>query len=161
SWVATYENGGHECLVVRVSHNCTDRLSNPPWDASQNRHVGQRNIHVMTAAEAAARPTLGLAVGPLYRQPAQVGVERADTSTMPWLPLVTNSRTNIPATAAPTGDVGISPPIPIGGGVPNLGGAADPRGQGLIGDSHTVTGDRQQVGFVTTDSNPGTGNAHV
>jgi hypothetical protein len=161
SWIATYENGGHECLVVRISQPVTDPLSGPPWDASQNRHIGQRNIHVMTAAEAAARPTIGVNVGPLFGQPAQIAVARADTGTMPWLHLVTNSRTVVPGTGTPNGDVGISPPIPSGAGLPNLGGIPNPRGVGLIGDSHGVNGDGMQVGFITTDGNPGNGNAHV
>lgn len=161
SWKATYENGGHECLVVRVSQLPSDPLSSPAWDACQNRHIGQRNIHVMTAAEAAALPTIGINVGPLFGQPAQVTVARADTGTMPWLHLATNSRTVLPGTGAPTGDVGISPPIPVGGGLPNLGAVPNARGAGLIGDGHGVTGDGMQVGFVTTDGNPGNGNAHV
>lgn len=161
SWVATYENGGHECLVVRFSQPVTDPLSAPPWDASQNRHVGQRNIHVMTAAEAAAKPTLGINVGPLFGQPAQVAVARADTVTMPWLHLVTNSRLVIPKTGVPNGDVGITAPIPSGAGLPDLGAVPKPRAVGLIGDSHGVNGDGMQVGFVTTDGNPGNGNAHV
>jgi hypothetical protein len=161
SWVATYENGRHECLVVRVSQPVTDPLSAPPWDASQNRHIGQRNIHVMTAAEAAAKPTLGINVGPLFGQPAQVAVARADTTTMPWLHLVTNSRTVIPKTGVPNGDVGITPAIPSGAGLPNLGAVPNLRTVGLIGDSHGVNGDGMQVGFVTTDGNPGNGKAHV
>lgn len=161
SWVATYENGGHECIVVRISHSVTDPLSAPAWDASQNRHIGQRNIHVMTAAEAATKPTLGLKIGPLFGQPGQIAVVRAGTGTMPWLHLVTNSRTTIPGTVAPTGDVGISPPIPAGVPLPNLGAVPDPRGTGLIDDSHGVNGDNMQIGFVTTDGNPGNGNAHV
>ena len=161
SWKATYENGGHECLVVRISQPCTDPLSNPAWDASQNRHIGQRNIHVMTAAEAAAKPTIGINAGPLFGQPAQVAVARADTKTMPWLHLVTNSRTKLPGTANANGDVGITSPTPSGAGLPNLGALPDPRAVGLIGDSHGVNGDGQQVGFVATDSNPGNGNAHV
>lgn len=161
SWRATYENGGHECLVVRISQPCTDPLSGPAWDASQNRHIGQRNIHVMTAAEAAAKPTLGINVGPLFGQPAQVAVTRADTKTMPWLHLVTNSRTKLPGTANPSGDVGITPPTPSGAGLPNLGAIPDPRGAGYIADAHGVNGEDQQVGFVATDNNPGDGNAHV
>jgi hypothetical protein len=161
SWVAAYENNGHECIVVRISQPCTDPLSNPAWDASQNRHIGQRNIHVMTAAEAAAKPTIGINVGPLFGQAAQVGVTRADAKTMPWLHLVTNSRTVLPATGAATGDVGITAPVPEGAGLPNLGATPDPRATGLIGDSHGVTGDGMQVGFVATDGNPGQGNVHV
>lgn len=147
--------------MVRVSDSQTDPLSKPPWDASQNRHIGQRNIHVMTAAEAAAKPTLGIDIGPLFAVPALVKVERANTVTMPWLHLATNSRNLLPGTGLPTGDVGLSPPIPSGAGLPDLGAVPNPRGVGLIGDSHGVTGDGMQVGFVATDGNPGAGNAHV
>jgi hypothetical protein len=31
----------------------------------------------------------------------------------------------------------------------------------VIGSSHGVTGDSKQVGFITTDTNPGAGNANV
>lgn len=161
SWVARYENGGHECILVRISQPVTDPLSGPAWDASQNRHIGQRNIHVMTAAEAAAKPTIGVNVGPLYNQPAYIAVARADTQTMPWLHLTTNSRTKIPATGTPTGDVGITPAVPAGNGLPNLGAIPNPRAVGLIGNTTTATGDTSQVGFVTTDGNPGMGNANV
>lgn len=161
SWRATFENGGHECLVVRVSDAQTDPLSDPPWDASQNRHVGQRNIHVMSAAEAAAKPTLAINVGPLFDTPAQVKVERAQTTTMPWLHLATNSRHVLPGTGVATGDVGITPPSPSGAGLPNLGVVPNPRAAGLIADGHGVTGDGMQVGFIATDGNPGAGNAHV
>jgi len=161
SWVASFQNGGHECLVVRISHPVTDPLSNPPWDASQNRHIGQRNIHVMTAAEAAAKPTIGINVGPLYGQVAMVGVARVDTATMPWLHLVTNSRTKVPATGTPDGDVGITAATDAGSGLPNLGAISNPRSVGLIGNSTGVSGDGKQVGFIATDGNPGTGNAHV
>jgi hypothetical protein len=147
--------------VVRVSSGTSDRLSGPPWDASQNRHIGQRNIHVMTAAEAAAKPTIGINVGPLFAQPAQVGVQRADANTMPWLHLVTMDRNRTLGTGAPNGDVGITPPTPAGTPLPDLGAVPDPRGAGLIGNSHGVTGDGRQVGFVATDGNPGAGNGHV
>jgi hypothetical protein len=161
SWVAKFENGGHECLVVRVSQPVTDPLSTPAWDASQNRHIGQRNIHVMAAAEAAAKPTIGLNVKPLYDQAATVGVARADTGTMPWLHLVTNSRTKILATGASTGDVRITSATDSGAGLPDLGAIPNLRGVGLIGDFTGVSGDGKQVGFVATDGNPGNGNAHV
>jgi hypothetical protein len=161
SWKAQYLNGGHECLVVRISDAVADPLSGPAWDASQNRHVGQRNIHVMSAAEAAAKPTLGINVGPLFGQAAQVGVARAGTDTMPWLHLVTMDRTKRPGDAPPTGDVGITGPTPAGTPLPNLGGVPNPRGAGLIGNGTGVAGDNQQVGFHATDGNPGAGNAHV
>ncbi|KAH8795049.1 hypothetical protein F5882DRAFT_459040 [Hyaloscypha sp. PMI_1271] len=161
TWVAQYENGGHECLVVRISQPITDPLAAPAWDASQNRHIGQRNIHVMTAAESAAKPTIGISVGPLFGQPAQVAVARADTATMPWLHLVTMSRTAVPATGTPTGDVGITQPTTVGGALPTLGAVPNPRTAGLIDNSQGVTGDDKQVAFVATDGNPGAGKAHV
>src|SRR5262249_38213867 len=61
SWRAQFLNGGHECLMARVSQAVLDPLAAPAWDASLNRHIGQRNIHVMSAAEAAAQPTLPIA----------------------------------------------------------------------------------------------------
>jgi hypothetical protein len=161
SWPAMYVNGGHECLVVRVSQAVADPLSGPAWDASKNRHIGQRNIHVMSAAEAAAKPTIGIDVGPLFGGAAQLGVARADTATVPWLHLVTMSRTTTLGTAPPTGDVGITAPIPVGGGIPNLGTVPDPRAAGLIGDTQGVNADGQQIAVHATDANPGAGNAHV
>ena len=161
SWHAQYLNGGHECLVARVSQSVLDPLSGPAWDASRNRHVGQRNIHVMTAAEAAAHPTLPIVVGPLFGGIAQVTVVRADTATMPWLHLVTMDRATLPATGAATGDLGLTPPTPAGMPLPDLGAVPDPRGAGLLADTHAVTGDGQQVGFHATDEDPGAGKAHV
>ena len=52
AWVPTFVNGGHECLVVRVWDETSDGLGTPPWDASLNRHVAQRNIHVAAAGQA-------------------------------------------------------------------------------------------------------------
>lgn len=161
SWVAQFLNGGHECLVVRVSQASSDPLSGPAWDPGQNRHVGQRNIHVMSAAEAAAMPTLPIGIGPLFGGTATIEVARHDPATMPWLHLVTMDRAQTFAAAQATGDVGITAPTPAGTPVPNLGGVPDPRGVGLMGDSHAVTGDGQQVAFHATDGGAGNGEAHV
>ncbi|KAF3930311.1 hypothetical protein ABW19_dt0200982 [Dactylella cylindrospora] len=161
TWRPTFVNGGHECLVVRISQPVTDPLGTPPWDASQNRKVGQRNIHVMSAAEAAAKPTLGINVGPLFGQPAQLKVDRANTGTMPWLHLVTMDRNNVPGDGDADGDVGITPPTRNTTGLPNLGAIGNARAAGVIGDAQGVTGEDMKVGFVATDSNPGQGKAHV
>ena len=161
SWRAQFLNGGHECLMVRLSQAVLDPLSAPAWDASRNRHIGQRNIHVMSATEAAGKPTLPIAVGPLFGGTATVAVQRANTNTMPWLHLVTMDRARPPGTGAATGDVGLTAPTPEGAPVPNLGAVPDPRGAGLIGNNHGVTGDGQQVGFHATDGNPGAGQAHI
>lgn len=161
SWRATYVNGGHECLVVRVSDSVMDPLAAPAWDARLNRHIGQRNIHVMSAEEAAGKPTLPIAVGPLFGRTAIVDVARADANTMPWLHLVTGDRKATFGTALPTGDTGLTAPTPAGTPLPNLAAVRDPRSAGLIGNGHAVDGDGQQVGFHATDGDPGNGNARV
>ncbi len=157
-WVPTFVNGGHECLVVRVWEETSDGLGTPPWDAALNRHVGQRNIHVVSAADQGLAPAtdlltgpLTLKVGPLYGEPAQVAVERVVPHTMPWLQQRTGVRGQFPAQAAPTGAVLLGAPRSIGGGA-SFGGQA--------AEQH-VTGDDQQVTFATGDAAPATGQAHV
>lgn len=162
SWVPTFINGGHECLLVRVWDNPSDLPGQPAFDASWNRHVAQRNIHVNapgTSAGAAGLPPAGLAlqqpilikVGPLFGAPATVAVERVAPSTVPWLQLRTGTRGVFPVMATPTGTPTLSPPTTTGGGFPTTGGAA----------SHTVQGDDKHVAFSTTDQAPGPGEAHV
>jgi hypothetical protein len=168
AWVATYLNGGHECLLVRVWDDPADLPGEPKFDASINRHVAQRNIHVISAADAAAMMALAapaaapattpamtqpifLRVGPLYGAPAQVNVERAAPNTMPWLQLHTMQRGVFPAMAPPTGNPVLSPPTTSGGGVPVSG----------AGQQQEVTGDDQQVAFSTSDAMPAKGQAHV
>jgi hypothetical protein len=51
TWYPTFVNGGHECLLVRVWDETSDGLGDPQWDASLNRHVAQRNIHVVQAGD--------------------------------------------------------------------------------------------------------------
>jgi hypothetical protein len=148
-WSATYLNGGHECLLVRAWDLPHDLLGKPEWDASLNRHIGQRNIHVATAAEMAGQGVT-LHVGPLFGEPAAVRVERADPTAMPWLQLRAG-RGQFPTRAMPTGAVLLSPPGAIGG-APGTGAAAD--------EQHVHT-DGQQVKLTTTDDPPGAGEAHV
>jgi hypothetical protein len=47
-WVPVMENGGHECLVVRVS-GIGDPIGNNAWAPWLNRHVAQRNVSVVAA----------------------------------------------------------------------------------------------------------------
>jgi hypothetical protein len=164
-WVPTFVNGGHECLVVRVWDETSDGLGSPPWDAALNRHIAQRNIHVVAAGDTmrtdrnAGAPLLlptplaplTLKVGPLYGEPAQVAVARAAPHEMPWLQLRTGTRGQFPAAAAATGAISLSPPTPVGGG-PSTGGAAT---------EHQVTADDQQIAFTTGDAPPAPGEAHV
>ncbi|MEP7053883.1 MAG: hypothetical protein ABI912_01375 [Actinomycetota bacterium] len=168
-WVPTFVNGGHECLVVRIWDETSDGIGTPPWDAALNRHIGQRNIHVVSVGGQdnarmtrrgdldaplllpAPLPPLTLKVGPLYGEPARVTVERAAPHQMPWLQLHTGVRGQFPAQAMPTGDLQLSAPMPIGAGLP--GGAA--------ATAHEVTGDDKQVAFSTGDVTPAPGEAHV
>jgi hypothetical protein len=94
---------------------------------------------------------LTLNVGPLFGEPAQVRVDRAAPHEMPWLQLHTGVRGQFPAQAAATGDVLLSPPRPIGAGLPSSEGAAQ----------HEVVGDDQQIAFSTGDATPAPGEAHV
>lgn len=159
-WVPTFVNGGHECLLVRAWDNPSDLPGEPKFDASTNRHVAQRNIHVVGPG---AKPLgadvlppnmnepLLLKVGPLYGAPAAVGVERVSPHSVPWLQLRTGKRGVFPAMATPTGQPVLSPPTTPGGGFPSAGGAA----------KQTVHGDDQHVAFSTSDAAPAPGEAHV
>jgi hypothetical protein len=164
AWVPTFVNGGHECLVVRVWDETSDGIGTPPWDAALNRHVGQRNIHVVAASgmhamartigevmEMAAPMTpLTLNVGPLYGDTATVAVTRTAPHQMPWLQLHTGVRGQFPAQAMATGTALLSAPRGIGTG-----------GGGALDTSHEVTGDDQQVAFTSDDAPPKPGEAHV
>ncbi len=164
AWVPTFVNGGHECLLVRVWDNPSDLPGEPKVDASINRHVAQRNIHVnppplhmLLAGAGAGAPRAALAqplmlrVGPLYGAPAKVAVERVSPSSVPWLQLHTGKRGVFPAMAVPTGVPTLSPPTTAGGGFPT----------GPSGAEQHVHGDDQNLAFSTTDNAPAPGEAHV
>ena len=164
AWIPTLVNGGHECLLVRIWDNPSDLPGQPLFDASWNRHVAQRNIHVAAPGEDAGARVVRLAghgpamqqpillkVGPLFGAPATVAVERVAPSAIPWLQLRTGTRGVFPAMAIPTGAPVLSPPGTTAGGFPTTGAAA----------SHNVTGDDQHIAFSTTDSAPGAGEAHT
>jgi len=48
-WVPVFENGGHECLIVNTSAPIHDPIQDP-FQAWLDRHVGQRNVMVVSAA---------------------------------------------------------------------------------------------------------------
>ena len=52
-------HGGHECLLVRIWDNPSDVPGEPKFDASVNRHVGQRNIHDVAPGGAMMMAALG------------------------------------------------------------------------------------------------------
>lgn len=164
-WVPTFVNGGHECLLVRIWDNPSDLPGEPKFDASINRHVAQRNIHVAPAPLHALAAHIGgaplvlpalsqpllLKVGPLYGAPAKVAVERVSPNSVPWLQLHTGKRGVFPAMATPTGVPSLSAPTTAGGGFPSTGAAAEQH----------VQGDDQNVAFDSSDNAPGPGEAHV
>lgn len=149
-WVPTFVNGGHECLLIRAWDNCQDLLTNPEWDASVNRHLGQRNVHVVDLGSGGGAgagvgppvPPLTLAVGPLFGAPATLAVQREHPANVPWLQLRTG-RGVFPAPAPPTGDLGIA----VGGGT--------------AAATHTVDGDGNTVTLHAGDDPPPAGSAHV
>jgi len=46
-WIPVMENGGHECLIVRV-RSVGDPIGSNPYSPSLNRHVAQRNMTVVS-----------------------------------------------------------------------------------------------------------------
>lgn len=166
AWTPTFVNGGHECLIVRVWDNPDDLPGKPDFDASWNRHIAQRNIHVVQPGAAAMKkfvagpikPMLAamaeplvLQVGKLYGVNAAVSVARAAPSSMPWLQLHSGKRGVFPTLAPPTGAVTLSPPGDSGGAIPS----------GIGGTTQSVGGDGQQLAFSSSDQSPDAGAAHV
>jgi hypothetical protein len=165
-WSPELLNGGHECLFVRVWDNPSDFPGDPKFDASWNRHVAQRNIHVVKRNGAvmplmlhpgtgalilpAFQDTLRLNVGNLYGEPARVQVRRTQPSDMPWLQLCTGVRGTFPAFAPAMGEPMLSPPAEAGASFP-AGGAMDQH----------VAGSDQMIAFTTSDHAPAPGQAHV
>lgn len=141
-WIPTFVNGGHECLLVRAFDVAGDPLTTPEWDASINRHLGQRNIHVAQSGDATG--PLTLSVGQLFGGEATVRVERHAPTTMPWLQLHSGERGAFPGQALPTGALVLGEPGTNGGTTPV-----------------TTTGDGAQVVFAAGDEPPAPGQAHV
>lgn len=142
SWRATFLNGGHECLLVRAWDVAADPMTTPEWDARVNRHLGQRNIHVVPSG--GTPQPLKLTVGKLFGMGADVTVERHAPATMPWLQLHGGQRGVFPVQAVGTGQLTLAVPGQLGNG-----------------PAMQVAGDDAQVVFATGDQAPGAGQAHV
>jgi hypothetical protein len=114
TWVPVYQNNGHECLVVRAFEPLLDAVSPDQFQASADRHVGQRNIAVVPSSSPAA---LDLALD-LGWQPnpgeAEVDVELAPPESMEFLRVYSHRRD--PALVTPATEVvaGVLPPAPAG-----------------------------------------------
>lgn len=87
TWVPTYENGGHECLVVRAFEPLKDPLSPDQFSAAADRHVAQRNIAVaLTHSPATFDVAFDLGF-PETSASARVDIEIAPPSSMEFLKL--------------------------------------------------------------------------
>jgi hypothetical protein len=92
SWIPTFVNNGHECLVVRVFEPLTDPLTPNQWDANNDRHVGQRNISVVQASSPAVLElhlSLGCGVPP---GPAQLDVQELRPEEVRWLSVLAGKK---------------------------------------------------------------------
>jgi hypothetical protein len=120
SWVPTFENNGHECLVVRVFEPLLDSLNPSQFSAGADRHVGQRNIAVVQAASPAL-VDLGLSLGyPDAPADAEVDVTVDAPANMEWLQLLAGNRNpGFGPTATPV-SAGFFPPSADGTRVPSL-----------------------------------------
>jgi len=88
TWYPTYVNEGHECVIVRCSEPLLDALGPNPWQAWDNRHVAQRNIHVATARSPASVQMsirLGCASGP---GPAKLEIIPVRADEVSWLSIL-------------------------------------------------------------------------
>lgn len=88
TWVPTFVNNGHECLVVRVFEPLTDPLSNKPWDVAYDRHVGQRNIAVVNAASPAYLELLVKMGCSAPQGAAEIQITQVRVEEVPWLALL-------------------------------------------------------------------------
>ena len=112
TWIPSYVNGGHECLVVRVCEPILDAVPPDQFSASADRHVAQRNIAVVPSASPAAID-LSLDLG-YWIEPgsAEIDVTVEGPGSMDWLKLYTNNanpQLHVPASPVVTG---MLPPHP-------------------------------------------------
>ena len=114
TWVPSFENGGHECLVVRVFEPFMDAVALTNYDARVDRHIGQRNISVVQANSPAELDLL-LDVGPTeVPGRADIDVSVDDPSTMPWLQLHAGLGGATPTQAGGPLTAGLLPPTMAG-----------------------------------------------
>ena len=150
---------------MRVWDETSDGLGTPPWDAALNRHVAQRNIHVVAGtggprARGAGAPRvlpspvppLTLKVGPLYGDSAQVTVAPSCSARHVVAAAAHRHQGPFPGPGSShRGRLALRADVHRRRSV--AGGALAP--------THDVTGDDQQVQLTTSDAPPAPGQAHV
>jgi hypothetical protein len=115
TWVPSFENGGHECLVVRVFEPFLDAIDLTDYDARRNRKIGQRNISVVEARSPAEIDMMvdvpaGSAPGTV-----EVDVSIDQPASMQWLQLYVGAGKPMPTTATSPVVAGVLPPSLAGG----------------------------------------------
>ncbi|HVZ39683.1 MAG TPA: hypothetical protein VHI13_10435 [Candidatus Kapabacteria bacterium] len=114
TWVPTFVNGGHECLVVRVFEPLTDPVALSEFNAGNDRHVGQRNIAVVNASSPAALELhIRLGCGAPQGN-AQLLVQRVPVDGFGWMAVLADNRDHGYTEATLTTDVaGFTYPTPV------------------------------------------------
>jgi hypothetical protein len=163
SWVPSFVNEGHECLVIRAFEPIMDAVGREQFSPAADRHVAQRNIAVVQAASP-AEIDLALDLGyPEAPAHVEVDVEIDTPSSMEWLKLFTGS--NNPGLVPVNGEIvsGLLPPVAAGRNLPKLKETDfDARKPHLSPQEHFHRGcDRLQVGFHASVQDIAAGQAQV
>ena len=114
AWWPTFENEGHECLVVRVSSVGDSVSASHPWEPWADRHVAQRNITVVQTGADIGRLLKSLEVSRSLTARVllmQVGVEDQVVVKLvtPDLQMDPEVRTHILAELQPDGSIFVPP----------------------------------------------------
>ncbi|HEX9312898.1 MAG TPA: hypothetical protein VGA30_08770, partial [Actinomycetota bacterium] len=89
TWVPVFENGGHECLVVRAFEPMMDSIPLDQFSAPADRHIGQRNIAVVQSSSP-AEVDLPIDLGqPDFPADAEVDLQLDPPKAMEWLKVFT------------------------------------------------------------------------
>jgi hypothetical protein len=163
TWVPTFENAGHECLVVRVFEPFMDAIKLTDYDAKRNRKIGQRNISVVQAQSPAEIDLLldvppGAAPGTV-----EVDVTVDQPASMPWLQLYVGAGKPMPTSATSAVVAGLLPPTLAGARTIDLSAlAADQRQQFLTERERFHLGcDPARIGLHASTEGLRAGQAHV
>jgi hypothetical protein len=110
TWVPLFENGGHECLVVRAFEPMMDSLPSAQFSATADRHVGQRNIAVVQSSSPAG-VDLPIDLGyPDSPADAELDLKIDPPTSMEWLKVYTGRADPGLVSAAQPVTAGFLPP---------------------------------------------------
>jgi hypothetical protein len=114
TWIPSFENDGHECLVVRVFEPLLDPVSNSVWEVTKDRHTGQRNIAVVEA-HSPAHLELKIGTGCAAKQGnTQISIEQVPVADVYWLSILKGKKDHGYKQAAnPKNVIGIMPPVAV------------------------------------------------